>query len=195
MRSRGLRFGQGALLVDLPRGILLRVRWTLPLLFLGTLCWTPGSAIGCFLVVLAHELGHAVLARWRGLHVLEIAVHGLGGHCRHSSGSALDESIVAWGGVLAQAIVLAFTLPLYRLTPHWTFLGSLLYGLTIPNVLMIVSNLVPRPPLDGAKAWQLFGLLRRKQARARTVDAKWQAKDAAMWKAIEDAKARQRRND
>lgn len=107
-------------------------------------------------------------------------------------GTDFDASIIAWGGVLAQALVLAFALPLGTYFHHASFMGHLFYGLTIPNVLMIVANLVPIPPRDGVEAWKLFGRLRNRRARGHALDDKWRAKDEAMWKAIRDAKTRQR---
>jgi len=56
--------------------------------------------------VTIHELGHAFLVRRRGLRALAIQIHGLGGVCQHESGSLYDNAIIAWGGVLAQALVL-----------------------------------------------------------------------------------------
>lgn len=187
-----IRIEAGALVISVGRAPRLSLRWTLPLLFVLTGCVLPGSALGCFLVVLVHEGGHALLARWRGLAVYEIQVHGMGGHCRHQGGSPLDSAIIAWGGVGAQALLLVAALPVYGLLPSSAFVNSLYYGLIVPNFLMIVLNLIPVAPLDGAEAWALFDRLDARRQRTRAVDAKWKAKDVAMWKTIEAAKRRKR---
>ena len=64
-----------------------------------------------FLLILIHEMGHAVLVRRVGLHAVSIDVHGFGGQCRYAGyPDPLQRSIVAWGGVLAQALLGAITL-------------------------------------------------------------------------------------
>jgi hypothetical protein len=197
--ARRVRIEGGALVVLLLSELLVRVRWTLPLLFVCTGCFNLASALGCFLVVVAHEAGHAAIARWRGLYVVEIQVHGLGGQCLHTVGTPLDASFIAWGGVLAQALILGIVWPLNQHWPFSTFLGSFFYGLTVPNILMILLNLMPFGRLDGVEAWHLPGrfaeLQRAHRRRGSDVDAKWRSKTAAMRRAIDDAERAQRRRD
>jgi Zn-dependent protease len=197
--ARQARIEGGALVVMLPGALPLRIRWTLPLLFICTGCYNLASALGCFLVVVAHEAGHAAIARWRGLYVVELQVHGLGGQCLHTIGTPLDTSFIAWGGVLAQSVLLGIAWPLNQHAPLSTFLGSFLYGLTVPNLLMLILNLMPLPGLDGVEAWRLFGrfadLQRQERRRTTDVDEKWRAKTKAMRRAIEDAERAQRRKD
>ena len=88
----------------------MRLHWTLPVgaLVFGQGRFVPGFWLGFFLLVFMHELGHAVLVRRYGHHVVSIDIHALGGMCRWSGEpTAIDRSRIAWGGVLAQAVAFA----------------------------------------------------------------------------------------
>jgi Zn-dependent protease len=163
---------RGYLLVARVQGIPLRIHWSTPLgmLFFGRFAFVPGFWLGYLLLVGVHEAGHAWLARRMGLRPLGIEIHALGGQCRYAGDvvSAWQRAVIAWGGVLAQAALLALAL-VARLAP-WppgAVLDQLFDALTWTNVWLMGLNLLPLPPLDGAEAWPLFGLLRGKLARRR----------------------------
>src|SRR4029079_9211408 len=89
------------------------LHWTTPIGFfllsgmsLNPLVWA--AMLG---IMIVHELGHALLARRYGLHLLSIDITGVGGVCRLEGDPTLREAaIVAWGGVLAQAALAVVTL-------------------------------------------------------------------------------------
>lgn len=149
----------------------IRLHWSIPLgaLLFGHFQFVPGFWLGFVLLVLFHELGHAYLAHRRRLDVLEVQVHGLGGVCVHASGSPFDNAIVAWGGVLAQAL---FLIPAYAI-PHFVpvtnvYVAQLVWAFTTTNLWLIGLNLIPIEPLDGAQAWQLPKLwLERRRGKKR----------------------------
>jgi stage IV sporulation protein FB len=157
------------------RGAPIRLHWTLPLgaLVFGRFEFVPGFWLGFFLLILIHELGHALLVLRYRLDLTEIAVHGAGGHCRYAhSGTAFQESAVAWGGVLAQLCLLIAT----HLAWQYTGASALPYAwqvkhaFTETNLFIMGFNLLPIAPLDGAKAWQIIPMLMarfRKRAVAR----------------------------
>ncbi|RYZ08645.1 MAG: hypothetical protein EOO73_07270 [Myxococcales bacterium] len=155
------------------RGAPIRLHWSLPL---GALLWSGFSFAPAFwgaftLLILVHELGHALLVLRYGLGLSEIAVHGAGGYCRHErSGSRYEESAVAWGGVLAQLALLVVVqlLALALGPPRNIHASQALHVLTTTNLLLIAINLIPLEPLDGAKAWPLLGML-LSGSRRRTV--------------------------
>jgi Zn-dependent protease len=134
--------------------------------FLGALLFgraTLGGVIGFIVLVLGHEIGHAVLVRARGLHAHEIRVHMFGGACHYEAGwgSPLDHAIIAWGGVAVQAALFALAFWVGRtFAPGPGPLSDILFVLIVPNLLMLVLNLIPIQGLDGSLAWQLPGLLR-----------------------------------
>jgi len=154
LRSGYLTFGRIG-------GAPMRVHWSAPV---GAFVFTgfaiaPGAWLGFGLLVLAHELGHAAMVRAFHCRVVSVDVHGLGGECRwEGSTTERRRAGIAWGGVLAQLVVL-LTTPLWAsrlpLTP---FGAQLVEVFTAVNVLMMLLNLLPVRPFDGAEAWQLFRL-------------------------------------
>ena len=130
-------------------------------------------AFGCFFfLMLIHELGHAAVAKWRRVKVLEIRLYAVHGLCRHEEPDhEVDDIWIAWGGVAAQAVVLLIAwvarLQLdelaYLLYPNtWLVLDIL-----IPtNLTIIVLNMLPVPPFDGAKAWLVVPRLWAKMPKA-----------------------------
>ncbi|MDF3070503.1 MAG: hypothetical protein K0R38_6104 [Polyangiaceae bacterium] len=157
------------------RGAPIRLHWSLPL---GALVWSGFSFAPAFwlafaLLILVHELGHALLVLRYGLGLSEVAVHGAGGYCRHErAGSRYEESAVAWGGVLAQlalyVVVQLLVLALGR--PSSIHGAQALYVLTSTNLWLIALNLIPIEPLDGAKAWPLIGMLLSRRRRRTVAD-------------------------
>lgn len=146
------------------RGAPIRLHWSLPL---GALVWSGFSFAPAFwlafaLLILVHELGHALLVLRHGLGLSEIAVHGAGGYCQHErAGSRYEESTVAWGGVLGQlalfVVVQLLALALGR--PQSVYGAQAFHVLTTTNLWLVALNLVPVEPLDGARAWPLLGML------------------------------------
>jgi Zn-dependent protease len=134
--------------------------WSLPLgmLWLSSFTLRPGVWLGYLTVILVHEAGHALLVRRYGLAVHAIEVHALGGLCRHAGGATPEQtSVIAWGGVLAQALLYGATTALLAVLPLrpgpllWQFVSVLL----TTNLWLIAINLLPLPGLDGAQAWRL----------------------------------------
>ena len=149
-------------------GVPIRLHWSIPFgaFVFGHFEFVPGFWVGFFLVVLVHELGHSFLARRRGLRNLEIRIHAFGGGSVNERGSLYDQSIVAWGGVLAQLLVLY--LPTVLMTtfvslPPSPFLHRLLSAFLFTNLFLAAFNLIPIPPFDGALAWKLPGLWRARR--------------------------------
>src|SRR5690242_5380515 len=88
----------------------IRVHWTMPLgafAFCG-FRFVPGAWAAFFLLILVHELGHALMVRSFGLHVVSVDVHGVGGVCQWvGSATPTRRSLIAWAGVFGQAVLLA----------------------------------------------------------------------------------------
>jgi stage IV sporulation protein FB len=147
-----------------------RAHWSLPIgaLVFGQGRFVPGFWLGFFLLVLIHELGHAVLVKRYGHRIVSIDIHGLGGACRWSGEpTAIDRARIAWGGVLAQAVAYVIAWATLHLAgpPESVFVSELASAFSATNVWLIAINLIPIAPLDGAEAWKLPGLL---AARRRT---------------------------
>ncbi len=157
-------FEQGYWRIGRIRGVPVRFHWTVPVgaFLFGRFEFVPAFWLAFILIVLVHELGHAAMV-WRYRHrVMSIDVTGFGGLCRWSGQpSRFERAAIAWGGVLAQALLLVVALILL-LTGVWTVVpggGQLAGALIHTNLMIMVLNLVPLPPLDGAEAWRILGMV------------------------------------
>ncbi|GMV14292.1 MAG: hypothetical protein AMXMBFR56_25160 [Polyangiaceae bacterium] len=177
---------RGSLTIARLRGIPIRLHWTVPLgaLVFSGFRFAPGFWTGFLLLVLIHELGHAALVRAFRLRVEGIDITGFGGLC-HWSGraTAAERGAIAWGGVLAQALLLGGTFAALALLgrPRTPFVAELVSVFTTTNLWLIGLNLLPVPPLDGYEAWKLVGTLarggrlsRRKPGAERVDAVAWQ---------------------
>jgi hypothetical protein len=105
----------------------------------------------------------------RRLPVLNVVVHGFGGECETVDWiTPWQRAVVAWGGVLAQAllfVLVTVTLNL-GLWPPGSVTSDLYSTLTATNLLVACFNLLPLGPLDGREAWRLpwLALLRARHS-------------------------------
>lgn len=178
------------------KGVPILLHWTvlLGLVWFGVLYQRIVPAlltfIGFFALLLVHELGHAVAARSRKVAVFEIRLYLLHGLCSHAMPyRPRDEVFIAWGGVLAQGVVLVLVLAAQMvLTTTLPFaalaLDPLLNVLTVGNAAMIVFNLLPVAPLDGHRAWRVLRPLRA------TLAARFQRGTASLKRAMNVRKRR-----
>lgn len=165
------------------RGAPIRLHWSVPI---GMVAFTgfrlaPGAWLGFVLLVLVHELGHALPVARAGLRVVSVDVLGMGGVCRYDGyPTPRRRVLIAWGGVMAQAAVgLATLLGLAVLgRPSHPFVADLLDTFLLTNLWLIGFNLLPVPPLDGVEAWGVVGLVRAARARRR-MDAEHERAAAA----------------
>ena len=153
------------------RGVPISLHWTV---FIG-IAWfyyqtrslvdTGIAFLAFFLLLLIHELGHAAVALWRQVEVHRIQLLFLHGNCAHDLPDyELDDVLIAWGGVAAQFVVLVIALGadllLETAPPLALVLASpLLHVFIATNILIMVVNLIPVAPLDGAKAWRIVPIL------------------------------------
>ncbi len=118
-------------------------------------------------VVAVHELGHAYIAKKRGLDVVAIRIAFFHGTCEFESPDyEWDEVLVAWGGVLAQLVV-ALPILLIAVFLNDTDLGYFNPAIVILgylNLLFALVNLTPAEPFDGARAWRIVALMRAARA-------------------------------
>lgn len=150
------------------KGIPLYCHWTV-LLWMpwywwvrGSLGWAVVTLLAYLALLLAHELGHAVVARARRVKVHAIRLFVLHGQCEHDEPYyERDDIFIAWGGVLAQMCVLTVAVAAKHgarlLFPDVEpFLAPILFVFIDANLVIAVINLVPVAPLDGHKAWRLL---------------------------------------
>jgi stage IV sporulation protein FB len=136
----------------------LRLHWSI---LLGAALFTaltprPLLLIGYAAVLLAHVAGHAFAVLGTRLSVSGVVVHALGGELTGAGeATPLRRSVIALSGVLAQLALLLAALAGRRYLPP-----DLADALVSRNAVVLLLNLVPVKPLDGALAWRLPSRLR-----------------------------------
>lgn len=161
-----MRTQAGYLHLGRVRGVALAIHWSTPLvaLLISGLRFEPVLWACFWLIIVAHELGHAVLVRAAGLEVVAIELTGAGGQCRwRGTATDLEQAIIAWGGVIAQLVLVAVALLARAVlgAPQTRIGFELFHAFTELNLWIAAFNLIPIAPFDGARAWSLFGELER----------------------------------
>ncbi|MCO5171970.1 MAG: CBS domain-containing protein [Planctomycetes bacterium] len=162
---------RGAWKIGSVAGIAVQVHWT----FLILLAWVAlaygaeggpaaalrGALLICllFATVVAHELGHAMAARWFGVRTLDITLLPIGGVARleRFPEEALPGLVIALAGPLVSGLIAAVLLggalvvggPLALLPGPG---ASLVVQLGLANLLLCLFNLLPAFPMDGGRA-------------------------------------------
>jgi Zn-dependent protease len=136
------------------------------------------TALLLFASILAHEFGHALVARRRGIEVEEIDLWLLGGVSRmrgeaHNPG---DELRYALAGPAVTAMLAACFAVVTVLLPASTprTISALVEYQVFINCLLLVFNLMPAFPLDGGRVlrsllWRRGGEMVRSTETAATV--------------------------
>lgn len=135
--------------------------------------WLLGlaTALGIFVCILLHELGHALVARSQGMAVRDINLFLLGGVAEireepHSPGNEVTMALAgpAVSVVLATLLWLLASMGFSAGWPHP--LVVVLGYLAFINVLVLAFNLLPAFPLDGGRVlhsilWSITGNLKK----------------------------------
>ncbi len=122
------------------------------------LYWVLGfvTAIGLFVSIILHELGHSVVARRHGVPIQGITLFIFGGVAELSGEpkSPRSEFLIAIGGPLVSLVLAIFFLGAYQVTQRIQspdFLVGCLQVLGRVNLAVLVFNLIPAYPLDGGR--------------------------------------------
>jgi Zn-dependent protease len=148
------------------RGVPTYVHWSvfaISAFILANVVSHPGlSILGLFCyysVLLIHEAGHLYEAQRKGCQVLSIELYPVFGLTRFDSPwSKLDHCVIAWGGVIAQALVFV-PLIAWVIVFGYTRFGAVNMIFAILgffSLVVAIFNLLPIQPLDGRIAWQIF---------------------------------------
>jgi Zn-dependent protease len=133
------------------------------------------AIVSYFTVLLIHECGHMIAAQHYSLPVAAIELYPIHGVCRFADPwSAFDHYVIAWGGILAQAVVavpILIGLRIFGFT-HYDIINVPLAVLGGFSMFVAVPNLIPVPPLDGYLAWRLVPLLLKNSAKSRNRSAR-----------------------
>jgi len=157
-------------------GVDVYVHWSVfviaAIMILGAIRQPAMTIVGmiCYLsLLLLHECGHMIAARRHRCQVEYIELYPIHGRCCFQiPWSRLDHCAIAWGGVLAQAVV-ALPLVAYLAVFGYTrfeAVNAVLAVLGGYSLLVVVFNLIPAGRLDGTIAWGLIPeLIKRERSR------------------------------
>lgn len=113
-----------------------------------------------FISIFLHEYSHAIVARFEGLHVVEIVLHPFGGLARFRNPPDTPRAefrVAAAGPAASFLMALLFALLLVASQFAGTdILSVLLALLAIVNLLIAIFNLLPGYPLDGGRILRAY---------------------------------------
>jgi hypothetical protein len=148
------------------RGTDVFVHWTvlvvLAIMLAGTLRnpLTTLAGVASYLgVFLLHEAGHMIAAQRKHCEVFAIELYPILGLVRFEiPWSRFDHCVIAWGGVLAQAIV---GIPIIAWIVFFGYTRFEVVNVVLAifgplSMAMAAFNLIPAGRLDGATAWGLM---------------------------------------
>lgn len=122
--------------------------------------FTTLVGIACWMgVLLLHECGHMLAAQKRGSRVYEIRLYPIFAITKFETPwSRFDHAVIAWGGVIAQAIVAVPVLLIIKIFGYTPFevVNEVLALFGVFSVIVAFFNLLPLEGLDGAIAWQII---------------------------------------
>lgn len=108
-----------------------------------------------FALVLAHEIGHVIMAKKLNLHVYELELFPLGGRARISSGDEIDpekEIKLALAGPIVNIMLLSIAMFINSLVSiSWHQVATIFIQ---GNIALIFFNLIPILPLDGGRIYR-----------------------------------------
>lgn len=142
-----------------------------------------------FLSVLAHEMGHAMMARERGVQVLDVTLSPIAGVARveQASNSPRDELFIALAGPAVNLAIVMILLPWTLLIavvsgPEALFAAgdrfrdlsftSLVTAVAVLNFAIMLFNLLPAFPLDGGRVLRSFLSIHMGRSRATMVSGR-----------------------
>lgn len=133
------------------------------------------AAIGLFVSVIIHELGHAVMARAYGVRTSNITLWLLGGVAQFDQmprQRGAEAVVAVVGPIVSFALAVLFWI-LDRSTPS-TLPGTkfIFVYLCFLNVVLAIFNLLPAMPLDGGRILRSLLALRMSHLRATQLSAR-----------------------
>jgi Zn-dependent protease len=124
--------------------------------------WLMGiaGAIGLFACILAHELGHAVIARRFHMPIRGITLFIFGGVAELSKEppSAKAEFFVAIAGPIVSVVISMACFAIVAFQGTWLPdpVNAVVWYLAMINAILVIFNLIPAFPLDGGRVLRSF---------------------------------------
>jgi len=127
------------------------------------------AALGLFVSVLIHELGHSIVGQFYGLKIRRITLWILGGMAQFESipKGRGREAIMAIAGPITSYLLAGLASLLLAVTPSgWGGVRFVLAYLVYMNLVLATFNLIPALPLDGGRVLRSLLALRLPYLRA-----------------------------
>ncbi len=109
-----------------------------------------------FIIIFIHEMGHIIIALILKRKIKKICILPFGGYILIDSlisSNIIEDLFISLGGVLFQGVLGGILIFLYK----YNYINSHIFiFLNSYNIIIILFNLVPISPLDGAKILRLF---------------------------------------
>lgn len=148
----------------------------------GSAGWGYGLLVtlALFTLVILHELGHSLAAKWYGIPVKDIILLPIGGVARleRMPDKPIQELVVAIAGPLVNVVLALMLLPVVVVTGAmqpgaFTLARAMepgIFGLAtfllLANVSLVIFNMIPAFPLDGGRVFRAGLALFTDYARA-----------------------------
>lgn len=158
------------------RGVDVFIHWTI-FLIAGFMIYatyrkpwvTIAGGMAWLALILLHECGHMIAAHRMRSKVLSIELYPIHGLCRFElPWSKFNHCVIAWGGVLAQAVVaipILLWLEVFGYT-RFPVINAVIAILGPYSLAVALFNLIPVGRLDGVMAWKIIPeFIRRVKAR------------------------------
>lgn len=123
------------------------------------------AALGLFLSVLLHELGHALTARRFGIETKRITLWLLGGVAQMEK-IPREPQKELWIALAGPAVSFALALFFRLASADAGALGFLTHYLALVNVMLGLFNLLPALPLDGGRVYRALLAFRKPYLQA-----------------------------
>ncbi|WP_038055842.1 site-2 protease family protein [Thermus amyloliquefaciens] len=123
------------------------------------------AALGLFLSVLLHELGHALTARRFGIETKRITLWLLGGVAQLER-IPQEPQKELWIALAGPAVSFALALLLRGFQMEAGVLGFLTHYLALVNLMLWLFNLLPALPLDGGRVYRALLAFRKPYLQA-----------------------------
>lgn len=108
-----------------------------------------------FLLIMLHELGHAMAANYLGYEVEEVSLLPFGGVAKLANGSIgfrpKNEALIAAAGPFVNLLLVAVAWAVYAMG---TWSETFYHMVVQMNLWIAVFNLLPGLPLDGGRVWR-----------------------------------------
>jgi len=132
------------------------------------------TALGLFISVLVHELGHSVVARLYGVKVRSITLWLLGGMAQFDEMPRQRgaEAVMAIAGPIVSVVIGLLCGLVLKTLPSSAVPARFVFNyLAIMNIGLAVFNMIPALPLDGGRVLRSLLALRMPHLRATQVAA------------------------